>query len=358
MPTYSLWMLDKADVTVSGGGSLDGVTQGTGAQLDGLTITLNAPNWHETRVYDDDRFFDDNDGNQRLSGTQTINGVSYSGGTSVEAEYTVVLRDPATGQTYTAIAYNVVNSSPGFGTIEGLSFVGGPLDWPPVGVALDVISTSEGPGNRDTAYSDYVIPCFAPCVRILTDRGEVRVEDLRTGDGIVTMDAGVQPLSLLAQTRLTAEELHAAPHLAPIRIRKGAFGESLPNRDTKISPQHRFLMRSAKAALLFGDEEVLVPANAFLGRRGIETPKIRDVTYFHLLLADHHVIYANGAATESLLVGEALLQRGPEGLQRELCALFPELANPATVQRSPEGIAGMMAARSCLRRWEAQLLVA
>ena len=83
-----------------------------------------------------------------------------------------------------------------------------------------------------------------------------------------------------------------------------------------------------------------------------------DVTYFHLLLADHHVIYANGAATESLLVGEALLQRGPEGLQRELCALFPELANPATAPRSPEGIAGMMAARSCLRRWEAQLLVA
>ena len=119
-------MLEKSNVTVSDGGSLDGVTQGDGSHLVGKTITLNAPSWVETFVSDDDATFDDNDGSQTLSGAQTIDGATYASGTRVEAEYRLTLTDPSTGESWQVIGYNVVNSGTSYATIEGLAFVGPP----------------------------------------------------------------------------------------------------------------------------------------------------------------------------------------------------------------------------------------
>lgn len=65
MPVTSVWILNKSNITVSGGGSLDGVTRGDGLHLLGCTITLNRGAFIETRIDDNDANFDDNDGSQR-----------------------------------------------------------------------------------------------------------------------------------------------------------------------------------------------------------------------------------------------------------------------------------------------------
>lgn len=85
MPTYDLWILGESSISVSGGKTLDGITQGDGSHLIGETITLNAPNWEKVQIDDDDAVFADNDGSQRLAGAQTIDGVNYAGNTKVEA---------------------------------------------------------------------------------------------------------------------------------------------------------------------------------------------------------------------------------------------------------------------------------
>ena len=107
MPTFSVWMLEASNITVSGGGSLGGITQGSGVHLVGRTITLNTAAWRETFVTDNDTQFDDNDTGQRLVAGQTINGVTYGGTPIVEAEYRLRLEDPATGQTYDVIGFNI-----------------------------------------------------------------------------------------------------------------------------------------------------------------------------------------------------------------------------------------------------------
>ena len=64
-----------------------------------------------------------------------IDGTVYADGTRVEAEYSFVVEDED-GTQYTLIAFNVRNSSPAYGTVEGIAFR--PAGWaPPTGRAGD-----------------------------------------------------------------------------------------------------------------------------------------------------------------------------------------------------------------------------
>lgn len=351
---YTIYMLEAQNITVSGGGSLSGVTQGAGSHLLGRTITLNTNDWLATQINDDDANFDDNDGSgQTLAGSQTIGGVTYTGN-RVEAEYKLVLRDPATGDTWTVIGYNVNNSSPSYGTIEGLAFIGGVGGFPPRGIALEVISAQEGPGaggQPATAATDYATPpCFTPSTRIDTPAGPRTVEALRPGDLVLTRDHGAQPLRWTGRVRLSPAELAAAPRFRPVRIAAGAFGPGLPERPLTVSPQHRMLVEGPRCELLFGAAEVLVAALHLAGQPGVAVdPAPGGVTYLHLMFDRHEIIRAEGAWTESLHAGALDRLHFAPAARAELLALFPELA-----AARPRGAL----ARPALRAWEARLLVA
>ncbi len=349
MATYSVWMLEADNVTVSGGGSLSGFTQGDGSHLVGRTITLNAPSWIETRISDNDANFDDNDADQRLDGAQTIGGVTYPSGTVVEAEYLLTLKDPDTGQQYQAIGYNVRNSSPAYGTVEGLSFVGPPTAWPPVGKPLLVVRAEEGPGSAGVPrvpYDRLVVPCFAPGTRIAVPGGQWPVEALAPGDPVLTRDAGPQPLVALARTTLGPAALARAPHLAPVTIRAGAFGLGRPARDLTVSPQHRILIGGPRADLLFGAPEVLAAAIHLVNGTTVVQRPVRRVTYLHLVLPSHHILWSEGLETESFQIGPMTLAAAPPPLRAELAALFPDACAARTAP----------AARPTLAGWEARLL--
>ena len=144
MADYSVWILEESNISVTGGLSLDGITQGDGSHLDGEFITLNSNAWLETLIRDggSDTNFDDNDGNQRLDGAQTIDGTTYSDGTRVEAEYFIEVRDPD-GNTYEMVSFNVNNSSPSYATVEGLAFVGPPQGWTTIYVTMEDIKSEK-----------------------------------------------------------------------------------------------------------------------------------------------------------------------------------------------------------------------
>src|SRR6056297_323437 len=250
MSKYSIWMLEASNITVSGGLSLSGFTQGDGSHLVGETIRLDTNDWVETFLKDagQDSNFDDNDGTQRLHGTQTIDGTTYSNNTDVEAEYRLTVRDPASGDTWDVLGYNVnaPGQSPSYGTVEGLAFVGPQGGFPPVGVDLEVVAAFEGPGDFGQAAigADALVspPCFTPGTRILTDRGYVAVEDLKVGDGVRTRDAGVQRLAWVGEVALSAADLRARPEFQPVRLCANALGAGRPARDMLVSPQHRILV--------------------------------------------------------------------------------------------------------------------
>jgi hypothetical protein len=182
---------------------------------------------------------------------------------------------------------------------------------------------------NDTA----VVVCFAAGTLIQTDRGARPVEGLRAGDGVVTLDRGVQPLRWAGSRVLTGADLAAHPQMRPIRIAAGALGPGLPERDLTVSPQHRVLLRSEIARRMFGSAEVLAAARHLLGVPGVEVLDPPEVAYFHLLFDHHEIVFANGAPAESLMVdAEAMRALSPEALA-EIAAILPDC--PPLGGRSP-----------------------
>ena len=182
---------------------------------------------------------------------------------------------------------------------------------------------------------DVVVPCFTAGTLIATDRGEIAVEDLNTGDRVWTRDLGFQPITWIGRRRLDATLLELWPNLRPIRIAAGALGQGLPLRDLVVSPQHRVLVRSAIAERMFGRREVLVAAKHLLGLTGIEVASdLSEVEYVHFMLGRHAVVRSNGAETESLFPGPQAMKSIPHAARSEIMTLFPELAEATT--RLPE----------------------
>ncbi len=173
------------------------------------------------------------------------------------------------------------------------------------------------------------IICFTPGTLIDTPRGPVAVEDLRAGDHVLTRDHGYQPLVWTGRRDLPAADVAAHPALAPVRIAAGALGPGLPSRDLQVSPRHRMLVSGARAALLFGEREVLVAAGDLVGQPGITRAEpAGDVGYVHVMCARHEILRAEGAWSESFQPAAGVVNALEEDVRAELLALFPALARP------------------------------
>ena len=173
--------------------------------------------------------------------------------------------------------------------------------------------------------------CYARGTHILTPDGEVRVEDLRPGDLVVTRDNGPQPIRWIG-----CSSARAVDKLAPVRIARGALGRGLPRRDLSVSRQHRMLLASPVVQRMFGSAEVLVPAVKLLALRGVSLQETGDqVDYFHLLTDRHEIVFAEGAPSETLLTGPyARHAMGPEALE-EIETLFPGLIDNVATPAFP-----------------------
>lgn len=75
-----------------------------------------------------------------------------------------------------------------------------------------------------------------------------------------------------------------------------------------------------------GTSEVLVAAVQLLGMDGVEIAHdVEEVTYFHLLLDAHEIVFSNGIPSESLYLGtQARATLTVEALA-EIRMIFPEV---------------------------------
>lgn len=348
----TIYSLPEGQISVSGGESISGITQGDGSHLVGETITLNSNAWETVEIVDNDSSFADNDGSQQLDGDQTYGGTSYTSGTRIEAEYTITVQDPD-GNTYTIIGLNIreAGATNSYGTTEGLAFIGPIGGFPLVGVPLTVISASEGPSDGTTDYDDYATPpCFTAGTLINTADGPRAIEDLQVGDLVDTLDHGLQPVRWTGSASFSASDLTSHPELEPILIEKGALGSGLPTRDLIVSPQHRVLISDWRAELYYGEAEVLVAAKYLVNSGSIRSLTTKEsVTYIHVLFDRHEVILSEGVFTESFQPGAEVCNGLSADVQAELIKVFPELKN---------NWQGFEAARSSIKSYQALPLAA
>lgn len=90
---YSIYVLGESQISISGGGQLDGVTQGNGRYLGRLTITRSSGTWASVEITDECADFQDQDIGQRLFGTQTIGSVQSAANTVAEAKFGIAVGD-------------------------------------------------------------------------------------------------------------------------------------------------------------------------------------------------------------------------------------------------------------------------
>ena len=168
--------------------------------------------------------------------------------------------------------------------------------------------------------------CFTPGTRIQTKDGTRLIQELREGDMVQTKDNGLQPLQWIGQRRMTGARLFAMPKLRPIRITGGALGIERPDADLLVSPEHRMLIKGAAAQSLFNTAEVLVMAKDLINGSTITVDvRAREVTYIHVLLEQHQVLWANGLETESFHPASAALDTLDQRDRQRLLAEYPEL---------------------------------
>jgi hypothetical protein len=146
-------------------------------------------------------------------------------------------------------------------------------------------------GHDTLTGDDYVqVACFVAGTRIRTDRGEIRVEDLRVGARVVSAFGGCVPVAWLGHRHLRCDR-HPRPwDVWPVRVQENAFGAGMPRRDLLLSPDH--------AVYLNG---VLMPVRTLVNGATILREPVDAVTYWHVELPAHDVILAEGLPAESYL---------------------------------------------------------
>ena len=198
---------------------------------------------------------------------------------------------------------------------------------PPEDTPLTVLRArgGEAPVTRHGGVDGHMI-CFTRGTYIRTPEGPRPVEDLAEGDLVSTKDDGPREIRWIGTRDITGARMFAMPELRPVRIRAGALGDGLPERDLWVSPDHRMLYSGPNARALYNTPEVLVTARALINDRSITVDHaLRETTYVHLLFDRQQILWANGAETESFHPGQAALEMMDLSQRARLMALCPGL---------------------------------
>jgi hypothetical protein len=170
--------------------------------------------------------------------------------------------------------------------------------------------------------------CFTPETLIATEYGPRAIAQLQSGDHILTRDNGPQEILWRGHRRMSGARLHVMPHLRPIRFATGALGFGRPDQELLVSPQHRMLIKGQAALALFNTPEVLVAAQDLVNDRTIMVDhSAREVTYVHILLAQHNIVWANGLETESFHPSNTALDTVADDQRAGLMDILPEIAH-------------------------------
>jgi hypothetical protein len=133
-------------------------------------------------------------------------------------------------------------------------------------------------------------PCFAAGTRIATPRGEVAVEALNVGDIVLLVSGDTAPIIWIGHRTVDCRRHPAPRKVWPVRVRRGAFGDSVPCRELRLSPDHAVFIDGA-----------LIPVRHLINERSIVQEQCDMVAYFHVELPRHDVLLAEGLAVESYL---------------------------------------------------------
>ena len=186
---------------------------------------------------------------------------SFAGGIATTATY-----DVASGVLSITVGDPVVINL----NVPGFSNTSGPIPINPSGDGIELVA------------------CFLPGTQIATLSGDIPVEQLVVGDQVRTASGGVQPIVWIGVGRVLATpgRRNAA---TPVTVSKGALGDNIPNRDLRLTKAHSLYL-----------DGILIPVEFLVNHRSIFwDDRAQEVTIYHVELASHDILIADGAPAES-----------------------------------------------------------
>jgi hypothetical protein len=137
--------------------------------------------------------------------------------------------------------------------------------------------------------------CMFRGTRIQTCCRSERVENLSIGDRVVTSRGEVKPIKWIGRQHFTRGPSSLWPDsVHPVRVARSALADNVPLSDLYLSPMHALLIDGALIEV-----KDLVNGTSII--RAVPDG-MEDIEYFHIELATHEVIIAEGAPVETLFV--------------------------------------------------------
>jgi hypothetical protein len=217
------------------------------------------------------------------------------------------------------LRYTVIGIASPVGTVELRQFANGGTAEGAMASAMGIADGRATPEPGPDLWEPVFCLTFGTLVE--TPDGPRLIEHLKPGDLVSTMDNGSQPLRWAGSRHVTSDELAKRTALRPVEIAARVIGN---HRPLLVSPRHRILLNDWRAQVYFGEDEVLVPAQALVNGETVRkiVPE-GGVTYVHLLFDRHEVIVSNGALSESFHPGADGLGGLVPVHRQEVEALFP-----------------------------------
>jgi hypothetical protein len=164
--------------------------------------------------------------------------------------------------------------------------------------------------------------CFLEGTAIRTADGDKKIEDLAVGDLLPTAFAGTSPIQWIGRYRFKKSDPTKAwpKDVLPVRVARSALGSDVPHTDLFVTKAHALLV-----------DGVLVPVCNLINGTTIalhDARRLDELEFFHIKLAHHDVIWAEGTPFETLLdvdenavnFAEYLREYGPPISETTPCA--------------------------------------
>jgi hypothetical protein len=129
---------------------------------------------------------------------------------------------------------------------------------------------------------------------IRTPSGEREISTLTIGDLVVTHSGQERPIKWIGRRRFHRDAGKPwSADVAPIKVARAALTDEVPHRDLYLSPRHA----------LYLDGRLVTIGSIVNGSTIIrcDVDELQSLEYFNLELAEHEVVFAEGAPSDTLL---------------------------------------------------------
>jgi hypothetical protein len=133
--------------------------------------------------------------------------------------------------------------------------------------------------------------CFLSGTRIKTPEGEIKIEELRIGDSVLTASGQIKPIKFIGCRKVFRERTEPWNDEGPVKISRFAINTNALHSDLYVSPAHSIYT-----------DGILIPASNLINGLTVVAdakPEALPLIYLHIELDTHEAILAEGLAVES-----------------------------------------------------------